>query len=494
MDIEFYDSLISKAEQDPGFAKPDQVERWKKSRAQLLATGTKMDDKKLQQLLFYAKHGYPIFPLFWMNGGKCTCGKNCTSPGKHPHVSGGFKSATTDIDQVKKWHADWPEANWGMRTGDWLTGGGGVLVIDIDKKSGGFETWEVLRSENPGPIETVSVATGNGGQHLWFAYPAGYDIRPRAGVLGPGIDVRGNDGYVVVPPSKTTGEYRFELNPLKAPISVLPEWILHGLNGGGAETTFKVKKEEAKTPAAQRIGEKVDQGQRHQALTTVAGALRRVGLEGDEIRSALEVIRDERFADGDHPVTDEEIDGIAKWADGKARSYALTDLGNAERFLDQHQEEVRFCFTWDSWLAWDKKRWKVDDTAELIRRAHGTVRSIYSEATRTKDEDARKAIARHAVLSEARSRVENMLHSAKPYVPILPDELDRDPMLLNVRNGAIDLRNGNLLPHEKKHNMTKLVDVDFDPDAKCPKWENFIDLVTADDNDLALFLQKAAGY
>lgn len=56
------------------------------------------------------------------------------------------------------------------------TGGAGICVVDIDAKSGGFETWDLLRDENPEHIETVTVETGGGRQHLWFIYPPDVEI------------------------------------------------------------------------------------------------------------------------------------------------------------------------------------------------------------------------------------------------------------------------------------------------------------------------------
>ena len=85
--------------------------------------------------------------------------------------------------------------------------------IDIDKKSGGYETWDLLQTVNPEPFETVLVSTGNGGQHHWFFYPDSFDIRSGAGVLGKGVDIRANGGYVLIPPSKTSTQYQFEISP-----------------------------------------------------------------------------------------------------------------------------------------------------------------------------------------------------------------------------------------------------------------------------------------
>ena len=174
--------------------------------------------------------------------------------------------------------------------------------------------------------------------------------------------------------------------------------------------------------------------------------------------------------------------------------YTFTDLGNAERFIDQHGEDVRFCEKWGRWLIWDGQRWKIDESSEIIKRGHETVRAIYREAAITTDDDQRKKIAKHALGSEARTKVENMIKSAIPYLPISPNQLDQDAMLLNCANGMVDLKTGNLLPHDKSKMMTKLAEVEYDPESECLRWIAFLDMVMAGDKDLQYFLQCAAGY
>jgi putative DNA primase/helicase len=178
----------------------------------------------------------------------------------------------------------------------------------------------------------------------------------------------------------------------------------------------------------------------------------------------------------------------------KSREYALTDLGNGERFVDQHHPDVRYCYEWDKWLIWDGRRWVIGDQAALTRRAHATVRSIYRETANTPDENRRINIAKHAVRSEATARVESMLQSAKPYLVVKPDELDQHSMYLNVSNGVIDLQTGELIPHNRDLMLTKLIDVPYHINAGYPEWEQFLDLVTGGDKELQLFLQVAVGY
>lgn len=445
-------------------------------------------DIKLQRLEKYCQNKLPIVPIHWIENGLCSCGSsNCRSSGKHPLVAGGFKSATTDFDQVRTWHEQWPQANWGMRTGDRSTGGSGLLVVDIDARSGGFDTWDQLRIEYMQPIETVTVSTGNGGQHLWFIYPGGIDIRSTACALGVGIDIRANDGYVLVPPSQTVAPYYFLLDPQDTEIDSCPQWILDMLH-------IEVKPEVARLPAGVRIGQVVPQGERHQALLTMAGAMRRVGMKSDEMRAALEVIRTQRFELGDHSVTDDELIDVVDWVSEKKRSFALTDLGNAERFVELFSEQVMYCYEWGQWLVWDGRRWLVNAEAEVLKLAHATVRSIYFEAAFAANDYQRKDITNHATLSESRHKIENMLLSAKPYLAVRTDQLDQHPMLLNVANGVVDLTTGELLAHDPSYLFTKLIDVVYDSESHCPEWEKFLDLVTGGDQDLQYFLQLAVGY
>lgn len=169
-------------------------------------------ETKLKNLSYYVRRGWPIFP--------------CVAAGKKPLTEHGLKDATLDPEVIKVWHIKWPDANWAVRCGDTAEGGAGLVVVDIDKKSGGFATWEQLREENSEPLQTVTIHTGGGGSHLYFKYPTGHKIKSGTGVLGSGIDIRSCGGYVLVPPSKTEARYTFEFSPADCEIEELPDWIL----------------------------------------------------------------------------------------------------------------------------------------------------------------------------------------------------------------------------------------------------------------------------
>jgi putative DNA primase/helicase len=178
--------------------------------------------------------------------------------------------------------------------------------------------------------------------------------------------------------------------------------------------------------------------------------------------------------------------------------FNLTDLGNAERLVYRHGEDLRYCHIWtgSGWLVWDRRRWAIDNTAEVRRRAKKTVRAIYKEAALEADDDRRKALGKWAFLSEKRDRLAAMISMAEfqEGVPVLPEQMDLDPWSFNCNSGTIDLHTGQLRPHHRGDMITKLCPVDYDPDAKCPLWESTLRLFFKDDHQLIDYWQRIAGY
>ena len=192
------------------------------------------------------------------------------------------------------------------------------------------------------------------------------------------------------------------------------------------------------------------------------------------------------------------------------KSYPQTDRGNAQRLVERHGRDLRYCHPWGKWLVWDGQRWKIDDTGEVMRRAKGTASAIYAEASipsrkaaEEPDEDKRELKAKIAELmskwargSESRYRIEAMILMAQsePGIPVLPSDLDTHPLLLNRENGTIDLCTGKLLEHRRGDLITKLAPVSFDPDATCPTFDRFLAQILAEDDELIGYLQRAVGY
>jgi putative DNA primase/helicase len=159
-------------------------------------------------------------------------------------------------------------------------------------------------------------------------------------------------------------------------------------------------------------------------------------------------------------------------------------------------DRIRYVHTWGAWLVWDGTRWLKDETGEINRLARETVRAMYAEAAETDDSGTRKALARWASTSESAGKLGAMvdLAQSEPGIAVHHTALDTKPWLLNCRNGTIDLRTGKLLEHNRDDLITKRVDVDYRPDAPAPLWAQFMGRITEGNNELATYMQRAAGY
>ena len=178
------------------------------------------------------------------------------------------------------------------------------------------------------------------------------------------------------------------------------------------------------------------------------------------------------------------------------RRFSLTDFGNAERLAHGYGQDLRYCHEWGRWLVWTGKRWELDRAGLVQRLAKKTVRAIYAEAASVVDDERRKEIAKWGMRSEAKNRVDAMvsLAESEPEIAVLTEDLDSDPWLLNVANGALDLRTGELRPHKRADLATKQAGAAYDPDARCPLWLAFLDTIMGGNQDLVGFLQHAIGY
>lgn len=174
----------------------------------------------------------------------------------------------------------------------------------------------------------------------------------------------------------------------------------------------------------------------------------------------------------------------------------LTETGNGERLVQQNAGLIRYSTQREKWLHYEGGRWVVDDSKEIERRAKATVRSLYQEAAACSDDDVRKAIVSHAKASEKMAARSAMIRAAmsEPGIPVLLDQLDADPYLLNCANGTLDLRTGKLRKHNAKDLITKTTGLKYDPKAKSELWDRVLREAVGGDDELAAYLQRALGY
>jgi P4 family phage/plasmid primase-like protien len=179
----------------------------------------------------------------------------------------------------------------------------------------------------------------------------------------------------------------------------------------------------------------------------------------------------------------------------------LSDAGNARRLIERHGEDLRFCHPAKTWYCWDAKRWAEDQSGEAVRRVKDTQRAYYLDVLARLKAAPSKA-AKAALLEEldwalkweSATLTRACLELARCEVPVLPADLDRGDYLLNVKNGTLDLRTGELRPHRREDLITKLAPVEYDPGRGCPEWLMFLERVMGGNVGLIDYLQRVVGY
>ena len=182
--------------------------------------------------------------------------------------------------------------------------------------------------------------------------------------------------------------------------------------------------------------------------------------------------------------------------DDRFLRFPLTDSGNAERLVLRHGVNLRYSHPQSTWWVWTGRHWEPDRTGHVMDLAKTVARELYEAAWGIADVDRRKQTSLWAIKSEATDKKRACLASAQSEqgIPILPEQFDADPWILNCLNGVVNLRTGELRPHRREDLLTRLAPVEYDHAARSPLWEQFLDEATGGDQQLQEFLQRAVGY
>src|SRR5262249_51111463 len=157
--------------------------------------------------------------------------------------------------------------------------------------------------------------------------------------------------------------------------------------------------------------------------------------------------RSKRRPGGDGPPPPEAPPGDGRSdSDGDLAGLKRTDVGNGERLIRRFGPDLRYCHPWSKWLVWDGRRWELDRTAAVQRKAKETARALLREAATLGDDGEAKQHVKWWRQSEGSPRLNAMLERAatEEGIPILPDDMDGDGWLFNCANGTVDLRTGRL--------------------------------------------------
>jgi hypothetical protein len=173
----------------------------------------------LQAALRYAHRGWSVIPVHWpLPQGRCSCGeRGCPSPGKHPMLPRWESYASNDPGVIAGWWAQAPEANVGIACGV-----SGLVAIDIDGQEG-IDSIKKLQAERGKLPPTLRFRTGSSGLHLLYKDPS-YRIPGRIGFL-PKVDLRGQGGQLVAPPSIHASGRRYEVLPGPGEPAEIPPWL-----------------------------------------------------------------------------------------------------------------------------------------------------------------------------------------------------------------------------------------------------------------------------
>lgn len=190
-------------------------------------------------------------------------------------------------------------------------------------------------------------------------------------------------------------------------------------------------------------------------------------------------------------------DGTVGVTEEPKKRYDMTDTGNAHRLIDKFGNIIRFSYNRKKWFYWDGKMWRVDDSGEIKKLADIICEDLKREAFMEQDDKTQMDMLKWANKTSSSKGKENMIKEAQHLngIPASPDDFDKFTDYLNCQNGIINLRNGELMPHDSELMMSKICMSEYDTSGAKPElWLRFLDDVTNHDKKLQEYIQRCVGY
>ena len=182
----------------------------------------------------------------------------------------------------------------------------------------------------------------------------------------------------------------------------------------------------------------------------------------------------------------------------KPKLYSFDDTGNAERFIDLFGDNVRYNYTDKSWMWYDGRRWKYDDSGEPKRMVDEmlSIMRTPEEADLYLDDEGelQKRYQAHVKRSRSSAAKTACLKEAEHLVPIISSVLDVDPYKLNTPSGVLDLVRGAVQPHNAAQNLSKICNAEYTEKRDTPVWDAFLAQIFNQDEAMIRFVQRAVGY
>ena len=164
-----------------------------------------------------------------------------------------------------------------------------------------------------------------------------------------------------------------------------------------------------------------------------------------------------------------------------------SDENLARRFSDQHKDALRYVETWGKWLVWDGTRWKPDETLVVVDFSRKLAHEASSEILA---QGGKPGLAKAVASARTISAIEQLARADRRHASRTED-WDRDPWLLNTPTGTVDLRTGQLRPHNPNDLITKITAVG--PGGDCPRWLKFLNRIFDGDSALISYVQRVPG-
>ena len=380
---------------------------------------------------------------------------------------------------------DWVEKGLFVNTGIVLGQVSRLVVVESDSPEA--ERWCSDHLPDT-PMKTRSAR----GVHRYYRLPGGeQDNIPIPALLkvdGLSIEVKREGQYVVAPGSvHPSGHIYAEVQPWPSSLEAVPEFPLASF---GASTSTPVRSEPIALPAH------LLEGQRNEALFREGCRLRRLGWEEAEIAASLLVLNSARCRP---PLKGDEVERVAT----SCATYGvepderpLTEAGDAEFFAAFVRDMVRYDHRRGRWLLFTGHRWTAQKSGEVYRLALDGIRQRLRSALDIRDDAKRQSHLKWALRGEDRRRLTNLIALAQNVHPIadIGDGWDRDPWLLGVENGVVDLRTGHLRAGTPADRITMAARSAFIPEATCPLWDKTLREIFNGDDDLLSYFDRFVGY